>query len=297
MKQSRKEVLMKYKDCLDREYVNKLFEKLDKCNYFNDEWVGRSGPYNKLNWRNNERGISKTIDILDLKLDRSENLKIVDAGAGTGKISLAIAEYSDFFGINVDIYAIDQSYAMLEKCPDHRKIKKYIADIEYMAFISDNSIDRIICSMVLHSEYKQVDSILREFWRILKKGGVIVIFESIPMIDEVDDSSGDNLFLAFYMSFLALKEDRVMFTKNGLIELLKNFGFNNVTVEEIVLGQQSIKNWLYNSCTNDSLTDEIMNIHRNTSDVIKNGINLVETKGNDIDILCDWKFGIAKGVK
>lgn len=291
---NRKEVLRKYEDCLDREFVNRLFCKLDELGYFNDEWVVRSGPYHKLNWRNNEKGIGKTIDILGL-----ECLKIVDAGAGTGKISLAIAEYTDDKDISADIYAIDQSYAMLEKCPQHKKIKKYVANIEHMTFIPDNSIDRVICSMVLHSEYKHVKGILKEFWRILKKGGIIVIFESIPM---VDDTSVDNLFLPFYISFLTLKEDRVMFTKNGLIEMIWNAGFGDVVVEDIVLEQQSIKNWLHNSCTEENLTNKIMDMHRNAPGVVKKGINLVE-KGSlgydddDFDILCDWKFGIAKGIK
>lgn len=290
---TRKEILMKYKDCQDREFVNMLFRKLDGLGYFDDEWVARSGQYHKLDWRNNERGIGKTIDMLDFKLGRSESLKIIDAGAGTGKISLAIAEYTDQKEINVEIYAVDQSYAMLEKCPEHKKIKKYIADIEHMTFISDNSIDRVICSMVLHSEYKHVGSILREFWRILKKGGILVIFESIPM---VDDSDSGNLFLAFYMSFLTLKEDRVMFTKNGLIEMIGNADFGYVVIEEIVLEQQSIKNWLHNSCTEDSLADKIMGMHIKALDVIKKGINMTESE-RDNDILCDWKFGIAKGIK
>lgn len=294
MKQSRKEILIKYKDCPDREYVNRLFKRLDKCNYFNDEWVVRSGPYNKLNWRNNERGISKTIDMLDLDTGHTD-LKIVDAGAGTGKISLAIAEYTDYEGISTEICAIDQSYAMLEKCPDHRKIKKYVADIEHMTFISDNSIDRVICSMVLHSEYERVDSILKEFWRILKKGGILVIFESIPMTDNSDtDNLSDNLFMDFYMSFLTMKEKRIMFTKDGLIMLLKNSDFNDVIVEEMILEQQSIKNWLHNSCTEDNLRNKIIDIHKNASEIVKQKINMTE---KDNDIFCDWKFGIVKGVK
>lgn len=299
LKQSRKEVLMKYKNCPNREYVNELFAELDKCNYFNDEWVGRSKPYNNLNWRRNIIGISKTINMLDLGHDH--NLLIVDAGAGTGKISLAIAEYTDQENIDIEIYAIDQSYAMLAKCPEHKKIKKYVADIEYMTFIPDNSVDRIICSMVLHSEYKHVDDVMRELWRILKKGGILVIFESIPMIDDSDSNSdGDNLFMNFYNSFLTMKEDRIMFTKGGLVELLGNSGFGDIVVEEIVLEQQSIKNWLYNSCTEDSLMDEIMDIHRNASEIVKKGINLVErcnSDDNDTDIFCDWKFAVVKGIK
>jgi ubiquinone/menaquinone biosynthesis C-methylase UbiE len=281
MKQSRKDVLMKYKDHPDREYVNDLFAKLDESNYFDDEWVNRSKPYHKLNWRNNEGSINKTIDILDLT--HGHNLLIVDAGAGTGKISLAMAEYTDQENIDIKIYAIDQSYSMLEKCPEHRKIKKYIADIEHMTFIPDDSIDRIICSMVLHSEFERANNIIKEFWRILKKGGLLVIFESIP----IDDS-----FLDFYMSFLAIKEKRIMFTKDELSMLINGFG--NVVIEDVILERQSIKNWLYNSCTKDDIREKIIDIHRSAPEIVKQRINLIE---EDNDIFCDWKFAIARGMK
>jgi len=278
----RKEVLIKYKDCPDREYVNSLFAKLDKSKHFNDEWSERSNPYNNLNWRKDIIGISKTIDMLDL-ID--SNLKIVDAGAGTGKISLAIAEYADQKNMDVNIFAIDQSYAMLEKCPEHKKIKKYVADVEYMSFIPDDSVDRIICSMVLHSEFEQAENIIKEFRRILKKGGILVIFESIPMDDSLID---------FYMSFLTIKEKRVMFTKDDLFNMLNRNDFEDVIIEDMILEEQSIKNWLNNSCTEYNLANKIIKIHQDASDDIKRKISMVE---RDNDIFCSWKFAFVKGVK
>lgn len=85
-----------------------------------------------------------------------------------------------------------------------------------------------------------------------------------------------------------------MFTKTGLVELLGNSGFGDIIVDEIILEQQSIKNWLHNSCTEDGLRDKIMDIHIRVSDIVKKGINLIE---KDNDVFCDWKFAILKSVK
>ena len=62
MGQSRKDILIKYVNCPDREYVNTIFAKLDEYNYFDDECVARSEPYNNLGWRKNIVGINEIAD-------------------------------------------------------------------------------------------------------------------------------------------------------------------------------------------------------------------------------------------
>ena len=277
---SRKEVLMRHKDYKNREYVNKLFAKLEKENYFKDEWIMRSKTYNNLDSQQNK----EIIDGIIIMSDIVSGIKIVDAGAGTGIISTAIAEKIDKEKIeNVEIYAIDQCYSMLERCPDNKNIKKYVADIEHTMFIPDNSIDRIICRMVLHSEFERTDNIIKEFKRILKDNGILVISEGIPM----DDS-----LLDFYKSFLLKKEKRDVFTKDYLIKVLKDFC--DIKAQEIILKNQSIKNWLDNSGTEKKLADEIFRIHLQAPKEIKEKINMIEK--ND-DIYCDWKHIIIKCTK
>lgn len=277
---SRKEVLMRHKDYKNREYVNKLFANLEKENYFKDEWVERSKTYNNLDSQQNKELINDIIIMSNI----IPGIKIIDAGAGTGIISTAITEKIDKEKIeNVEIYAIDQCYSMLDICSDNNNIKKYIADIEHTMFIPDNSIDRVICRMVLHSEFERIDNIIKEFKRILKDNGNLIISEGIPM----DDS-----LLDFYKSFLFKKEKRDVFTRDYLINTLKDF--HDITTREIILKHQSIKNWLENSNTEKKLADEIFRIHMYAPEEIKEKINMIE-KNNDI--YCDWKFITIKCTK
>lgn len=277
---SRKEVLMRHKDYKNREYVNKLFANLEKENYFKDEWVERSKTYNNLDSQQNKELINDIIIMSNI----IPGIKIIDAGAGTGIISTTITEKIDKEKIeNVEIYAIDQCYSMLDICSDNKNIKKYIADIEHMMFIPDGSIDRIICRMVLHSEFERIDNIIKEFKRILKDNGNLIISEGIPM---------DNSLLDFYRSFLFKKEKRDVFTIDYLINILKDF--HDITTREIILKNQSIKNWLENSNTEKKLADEIFRIHIQAPKEIKEKINMIEK--ND-DIYCDWKFITIKCTK
>lgn len=277
---SRKEVLMRHKDYKNREYVNKLFANIEKENYFKDEWVERSKTYNNLDSQQNKELIDSIITISNIM----PGIKIIDAGAGTGIISTAIAEKIDKEKIeNVRIYAIDQCYSMLDKCPDNENIKKYVADIGHMMFIQDNSIDRIVCRMVLHSEFERIDDIIKEFKRVLKDNGNLIISEGVPMDDSILD---------FYRSFLFKKEKRDVFTKYYLINTLKDF--HDITTQEIILKNQSIKNWLENSNTEKELANEIFRIHMQAPKEIKEKINMIEE--ND-DIYCDWKFVIIKCTK
>lgn len=278
---SRKEVLMRYKDYRNREYVNQLFSQLEKDNYFKDEWKERSKTYNNLSSVHNKDIIDNIIYMLNLR----PSLKIIDAGAGTGIISTAIAEKIDKEKIeNIEIYAIDQCYSMLDICSNNKNIKKYVADIEHMMFIPDSSIDRIICRMVLHSEFQRATNIIDEFCRVLKKDGILVICEGVPMNDSLLD---------FYKSFLLKKEKRDVFTKDNLIKIVSS-NFHNIESKDIILKRQSIKNWLDNSRTEKDLADEIFRIHIQSSKEIKDNINMVEDKD---DIFCDWNYTIIKCTK
>ncbi len=203
---SREEVLMRYKDYKNREYVNMLFERLEKNNYFKDDCMQRADTYNNLYWPKNEEYIDSIISTLELK----PGLKIVDAGSGTGIVSTYITDIID----NMEIYSIDKCYSMLSKIPENEKIKKFVSDIGHMAFIHDNSIDRIICRMVLHSEFEHIDNILKEFLRVLKTDGILVISEGVPINDSLLD---------FYRSFLTIKEKRDVFTKDAFINIIKEF--------------------------------------------------------------------------
>lgn len=272
---SRREVLLRYKDYVNRDYVNNLIDVLERQSYFADEWADRALLFSNLAWVNNTILSSAIIKALSL----FTGCTVLDAGAGTCAISAPILK-----SYNVKVVSIDQSWAMLKLCTNDSRVKKYVSDISDMMFIKDKSIDRVICRMVCHSEWDRLNTIFRELKRILKKGGVLVICEGVPLDDSIKD---------WYYSFLREKEKRSTFTGQDLLATLQLEEFSNCTLSHVVLKQQSILDWLKNSRVSDKVLEFIVNKHRDAPIHVKQLIKLTE---QDNDVFCDWKFAIVRGV-
>jgi ubiquinone/menaquinone biosynthesis C-methylase UbiE len=131
-------------------------------------------------------GVAKTFDILrggDMRRWRDDqrslfkNLKgkILYVGMGTG---LEIVN----FPANLDITAVDLSYAMLNRSQQRvenypGKIHRCQMDAELTAF-KDNSFDTVLTVCVLCS-VKQPVNCLQELKRVLKPDGELVMFEHV----------------------------------------------------------------------------------------------------------------------
>jgi len=98
----------------------------------------------------------------------SKNMKALDAGAGTGRISLRL------YDAGAEVTALDISSSMIkilnEKNPD---IKTVIGDMEDMPF-EDNSFDRIFSSLAI-VHLKKTESFLDECYRVLKDNGLLIL--------------------------------------------------------------------------------------------------------------------------
>ncbi|WP_027624080.1 class I SAM-dependent methyltransferase [Clostridium lundense] len=102
-----------------------------------------------------------------------DNKIATDLGCGTGFISLALAEKANL------VFSLDQSNNML------RELKKEVSkknitnvypiksDLENIVLF-DESVDAVFINMALH-HVVNVDKAISEIYRILKKGGSIVI--------------------------------------------------------------------------------------------------------------------------
>ena len=272
---SRKEVLARYQDYKNRTYVNELFAKLESENFFSDEWNKRSESLERLSYLSDKYYIGDILSLFDICPD----MRILDAGAGTGIITKDIlSQYQD-----VEIIAVDQCFSMLKGIPEDIRVKKYVADIVSMQFIPDNSIDRIICRQVIHSEIDRADIIINEFRRVLKPKGLLMISEGIPMDDSILD---------FYKDILSKKESRDMITEGMLREFMTSF--NSIVSYRTLLKKQSIKEWLDNSFTDAETAEKIITSHRNATNEVKQKINMVE-EGDDI--FCDFCFITFVGSK
>lgn len=115
----------------------------------------------------------KMLSDTELDLDIQERNKILDAGCGTGNFSDRIRKSHP----NIEIVAIDSSAAMLiqaSKKLSGSGIEIKRINLEEKLDLADKYFDRIVTINALYTIKNQADC-LREFHRILKDGGRLVI--------------------------------------------------------------------------------------------------------------------------
>ncbi|MFH1012712.1 MAG: class I SAM-dependent methyltransferase [Candidatus Peregrinibacteria bacterium] len=94
--------------------------------------------------------------------------KVLDAGAGTGRLSVRLAR------IGADVTAIDISPEMLEKLRNkNAKITLVESDVENMSFPNE-SFDMVFSSLTL-VHLKKIEPFLDECYRVLKNDGLLVL--------------------------------------------------------------------------------------------------------------------------
>jgi SAM-dependent methyltransferase len=152
--------------------MNKI---VDKTNYDNIATTYINHAENKLSWNSlYERPYMISI------FDDFTNKKILDVGCGTGFYSKYAIDK------NADVTAIDGSQKMLDhlsKTISSTKLKIHKADLaDGLPFIEPGSLDYIICSLVLHY-IENWDTIISEFYRVLKQNGKIYISTHHPFAD------------------------------------------------------------------------------------------------------------------
>lgn len=152
--------------------------------------------------------------------------RVLDVAAGSGVWSLPLAERNKH--LHVD--ALDFP-AVLEVTKDFAK-KHGVAD--RYSFISGNwsdckldseKYDLVCLGHILHSEgKKRSESLLKESFRSLKKGGKIIVAEMIS-----DDDRQAAVFpQLFALNMFLLTEEGCVFTKSELTEILAHAGFQNI---------------------------------------------------------------------
>lgn len=103
-----------------------------------------------------------------VKSERSEKLRILDAGCGTGLVLKRLENYGKSYGV-------DYSDAALECCRKRRLSCIVMASVTNLPF-PDAYFDIVISSDVLcHKSIKNDLSVLKEFNRVLKKHGLLLL--------------------------------------------------------------------------------------------------------------------------
>lgn len=139
------------------------------------------------------------------------NLKILDAGCGTGGMMMSLGKWCRTHRMSIgQVYGIDLSQEAIKFC-QKRNLEVIQASIEKIPF-KDNSFDLITCFDVLYHQWVKNDQLaIREFFRTLKSGGFL--FLRVPAYQ-----------------FLTGKHDEVVatrhrYSKAELLEKLEGEGF------------------------------------------------------------------------
>jgi excisionase family DNA binding protein len=178
------------------------------------DYFNRVAPqYNEQ--RSNAYG-SALRDIITGQADLTAETVVADIGAGTGYIALEMAHKAK------KVLAVDNSASMLAVAREEAARQK-IDNIEFFEGeaetlpMQDRTVDCIVSNMLLHHVQDPLDA-LREMRRILKPGGRLIL---------TDAEEHGHTWLKEEKSDLWLG-----FSKEELIEWLKEAGFKNIAVRD-----------------------------------------------------------------
>lgn len=141
--------------------------------------------------------------------------KILDVGAGTGRLTLKLAK------AGAEVTALDVSEEMLKRIKNHElRIKNVVGDAESLPF-EDNSFDFVVAAfLIVH--LKDLKRFFDEAYRVLKDGGKLLITNiNQKEPPEVETKEG------------VIKIESYYHRPEEVIEVLKELAFN-IDKEEFI---------------------------------------------------------------
>ena len=223
-------------------------------------WASRSSQYNKTNWVKNKELINYFLKMLP---NRSYN-QILEVGIGTGAVAEQVVQ-------NIGpLIGIDISKDMIEKI-ENPLITTYVGDAHKLQF-EDKKFDLIYMRNVIHY-IDSPESVFSEIYRCLKPGAQFLFSQVVPPSDSLSEEY-DQL----------IGRDIHYPTQKEILKWLNMFTI--MQKNEFILKDQSIMNWLNNTCSDESQKLKIIARHKSTSEKYKSLVNYYEE--ND-DIFVDIK--------
>jgi len=188
--------------------------------------------------------VDRLIKLLDLsgflekarKSDGQPNavLRVLDLGSGNGLIPLMLVDRLP----NIDVLGIDLARHMLDVAERHRagsphgdRLRFEVADVKALPY-DDASFDVVISNTILH-HIPEPRALMREAWRVLRPGGVMLIRDLFRPADEqgveqiVQEHAGDEPADAQQLLRQSLK---AALTPTELRAIVDDLGWANVEV-------------------------------------------------------------------
>lgn len=237
-------------------------------------WAVRAEGYEELEWAGRQGYLQTLVAAAGFE----SGDRVLDVGTGTGIVAHAVSPFV------AEVVGVDLSQEMLAHAWASRVANEVFeeGDVRKLHF-PDNWFDKVTARMVFHHLIEGGDRAMRECYRVLKPGGVMVLSEGVPPDRSLED---------WYTRMFALKEKRLTFFEEDLVALMRDGSFDVLQVLTHISPQVSIRNWLRNSGLPQERQDRIMQMHLNLNRIGKQYYNMTFTRE---DVFCDFKYVICVG--
>lgn len=240
-------------------------------------WKRRATVYNNLDWVKDKQFLNAIVASGGFR--RSDI--VLDAGTGTGIIAETVAP------LVKRVVALDVSPHMMSMATNHcRNIEWLVGDMCDLKFAA-NTFDIIAARHVFHHILGEAKSkkAMAECYRVLKHDGVMVFAEGVPPSQRTKQD---------FIEIFKLKEKRVTFMPEDMVDLMVSVGFAVVSRQSLRLKRMSVRNWVCSGGTPKPAQKAIFLLHRNAPSYFKEDYRMVETED---DCLIDMRMEILTGVK
>ncbi len=170
-----------------------------------------------------------------------EGKKVLDAGTG----ACGMTKYLENWG--AEVISVDVNKEWQQDCRKETKNSQFLtADLSNLSCIDDESFDYVVCNFLVSalSQTKSlfISPVLREFKRVLKTDGMLVIIDYYPFDEErcpvpCDEIQVDLWRLENSLSELLGKGHLVEYSPETLSDELLSIGFketdNSILLEEV----------------------------------------------------------------
>lgn len=239
-------------------------------------WAVRAERYEQLEWASRKGYLEAFVSAGDFQ----PGDRVLDVGTGTGIVAHAVSPFV------AEVVGIDLSPEMLARAWASRVANEVFEKGDVRRLRSpDNWFDKVTARMIFHHLIEDGDQAMRECYRVLKSGGVMVLSEGVPPHRSLGD---------WYTRMFALKEKRLTFFEEDLVALMSSGGFDVDRVLTHVSTQVSIGNWLGGSELPQERKDRIIQMHLDLDETGKQYYNM---KITGEDVLCDFTYIILVGRK
>ncbi len=167
-----------------------------------------------------------------------EGKRVLDAGTGGCNMTTYLEKWG------AEVISVDLRDDWQEQCREKTVKTQFVtADLIDMPFLKDDVFDYIVCNFVISALTQKkgtlISPALREFYRVLKKGGMLIVIDYYPFEEGSCPSPIDELHMALWRLENAVAELRgeghlLEFSPNSLKKELEAIGFTKVDISTLV---------------------------------------------------------------